>query len=251
MADKKRLTYFVSDVHLGLKAGGADVVERRFLAFLDALPAETESLFLLGDIFDSWYEYKYVIPTGHTRVLGRLAALVDRGVKVYFSIGNHDVWAYRYFEQELGMIRLEQPAVVSVAGKQFCVGHGDGLGPVPRGYLLLRSIFHCRFLQRLFSTLHPRWALGFGYAWSRHSRLSKTEDWVKYRFRGAEEPLWKFAVEFAQKHPVDFFVFGHYHTPGEEKLPGGASLYVLGDWAHDAEYLCFDGESLTWGSGRL
>ena len=251
MADKKRLTYFVSDVHLGLKAGGADVVERRFLAFLDALPAETESLFLLGDIFDFWYEYKYVIPTGHTRVLGRLAALVDRGVKVYFSIGNHDVWAYRYFEQALGMSRLEQPAVVSVAGKQFCVGHGDGLGPVPRGYLLLRSIFHCRFLQRLFSALHPRWALGFGYAWSRHSRLSKTEDWVKYRFRGAEEPLWKFAVEFAQKHPVDFFVFGHYHTPGEEKLPGGASLYVLGDWAHDAEYLCFDGESLTWGSGRL
>lgn len=108
----KDLYYFVSDVHLGLRASDASEVEKRFLGFLDSLPENTRALYLLGDIFDFWYEYKYVIPRGHTRVLGRLAALVDRGVDVYFFKGNHDIWAYNYFETELGIKVLEQPYVV-------------------------------------------------------------------------------------------------------------------------------------------
>lgn len=246
---KKHLSYFVSDVHLGLRSGGAAQVERRFVTFLDQLPEATEALYLLGDIFDFWYEYKYVIPMGYTRVLGRLAALTDRGVRVYFMTGNHDVWAYRYFEEELGMIRLHQPAVVELAGKRFCIGHGDGLGPVPRGYLFLRGIFHCRFLQVLFSALHPRWAFGFGYAWSCHSRLSKADFAARYQFRGEQEPLWQFAEDFEQQQPVDYYIFGHYHAPFSGKLPSGAGFYILGDWVNGADYLCFDGERLTWGRG--
>ncbi len=246
---EKPLTFFVSDVHLGSRAGGATELERRFLHFLDHLPEHTRALYLLGDIFDFWYEYKYVIPAGYTRVLGRLAALVDRGVKVYFMAGNHDVWAYRYFEQELGLIPLTQPAQVEIDGKRFCLGHGDGLGPVPMDYRFLRGVFHCRFLQVLFSALHPRWAFGLGYAWSRHSRLSKAEAAEKYVFQGEQEPLWKYAQAYSQEQRVDYFVFGHYHTPYQATLPGGAQFFILGDWIHGADYLCFDGERLTWGQG--
>ena len=120
----KKLCYFVSDVHLGLDYKDAAERERRFASFLQTLPAETEKLFLLGDIFDFWYEYKNVVPRGFTRTLGALAALVDRGVEVHFFNGNHDIWTYNYFEQEIGMImERRQPAVFEISGKRFCIGH--------------------------------------------------------------------------------------------------------------------------------
>jgi UDP-2,3-diacylglucosamine hydrolase len=182
-----------------------------------------------------------VVPKGYVRVLAALQDLIDRGVKVYFFQGNHDVWTYSYFE-ELGMVRLTQPALVEIGGKKFCLGHGDGLGPVPRGYLFLRSIFHCRFLQVLFSMLHPWVAFRFGNNWSKGNRLARKEEYV---FRGEEEPLYKFAVDYAREHDVDHFVFGHYHTEVAMTLPSGASFNILKDWIGGSPYLCFDGESLT------
>ena len=149
-----RRTYFVSDVHLGLQVADPQERERRFADFLNGLPDETDAIYLLGDIWDFWYEYRDVVPKGYIRVLSALQALMDKGVKVCFFQGNHDVWTYKYFE-ELGMIRLEQPALVEIGGKVFCLGHGDGLGPVPFGYRFLRGVFHNRFLQFLFSLLHP------------------------------------------------------------------------------------------------
>lgn len=234
--------YFVSDVHLGLRAGDPERVERRFLAFLDALPEDTLSLYLLGDIFDFWYEYRYVIPSGHIRVLGRLAALTDRGVEVFFFPGNHDVWAYGFFERELGIRILRQPAWIGIGGTRFCLGHGDGLGPVDTGYRLLRSVFHNRFLQVLFSALHPRWAFALGYAWSRHSRLSKDCAPDSLPFRGEADPLWQFAALHEQE--ADCFIFGHLHTPADVRLPGGSRLLILGDWSHGAEYAVLDGGRL-------
>ena len=166
------LAFFVSDVHLGLDVAGPDERERRFVDFLRGLPDSASSLYLLGDIWDFWYEYRDVVPKGYVRVLAALQDLVDRGVDVFFFQGNHDVWTYSYFE-ELGMKRLEQPAIVEIAGKRFCLGHGDGLGPVPAGYRVLRSVFHSRVLQFLFSLLHHWMSFRLGNGWSRHNRLSR------------------------------------------------------------------------------
>lgn len=240
-----KYTYFVSDVHLGLQVADPEARELRFVEFLKNLPEETDALYLLGDIWDFWYEYRDVVPKGYVRVLAALQSLMDRGVKVYFFQGNHDVWTYSYFE-ELGMKRLEQPACVEISGRTFCLGHGDGLGPVPFGYRLLRGIFHCRLLQFLFSLLHPWIAFRLGNSWSRRNRLARHEEYV---FKGVEEPLYVFADEFSAQRKVDYFVFGHYHTEVNGlKLPSGASLHILKDWMDGAPYLYFDGISMVGGS---
>ena len=238
---EKKLTYFVSDVHLGLQVADPEDRERRFAGFLRSLPENTEAVYLLGDIWDFWYEYKDVVPKGYVRVLSALQELMDRGVKVYFFQGNHDVWTYRYFE-ELGMVKLVQPCVVQIAGKRFCLGHGDGLGPVPFGYRFLRGLFHNRLAQTLFSTLHPWLAFRLGNGWSRNNRLAHD---VQYEFGGENEPLYKFAKDFASENEVDFFIFGHYHVEVDTVLPSGARLMILKDWIHSSPYLCFDGVSIT------
>ena len=234
-------TYFVSDVHLGLQVADPAGREDRFVDFLRGLPEDTGALYLLGDIWDFWYEYRDVVPKGYVRVFAALQDLMDRGVKVYFFQGNHDVWTYSYFE-ELGMIRLTQPAVVEIAGKKFCLGHGDGLGPVPRGYRFLRSLFHNRIVQAMFSMLHPWLAFRFGNGWSKENRLARKEEYV---FKGEDEPLYKFAADFAKTHEVDHFIFGHYHVAVSMTLPSGASFNILKDWIDASPYICFDGENLT------
>ena len=237
-------TYFVSDVHLGLQVADPAGREARFVDFLRGLPEDTGALYLLGDIWDFWYEYRDVVPKGYVRVFAALQDLMDRGVKVYFFQGNHDVWTYSYFE-ELGMIRLTQPAVVEIAGKKFCLGHGDGLGPVPRGYRFLRSLFHNRIVQAMFSMLHPWLAFRFGNGWSKENRLARKEEYV---FKGEDEPLYQFAADFAKTHEVDHFIFGHYHVAVSMTLPSGASFNILKDWIDASPYICFDGENLLCGS---
>ena len=240
---QKSLTYFVSDVHLGLQVADPVDREHRFVEFLRGLPEETEALYLLGDIWDFWYEYKHVVPKGYVRVFAALTELIDRGVDVFFFQGNHDVWTYSYFE-ELGMKKLQQPAVVEIAGKRFCLGHGDGLGPVPLGYRFLRGIFHNRVLQFLFSMLHPWIAFRLGNGWSKKNRLSRHEEYV---FKGKEEPLCQFAEDFSVKNRIDFLVFGHYHTDVRMKLSSGAEMVVLKDWISESPYAVFDGEKISVG----
>lgn len=237
-------TYFVSDVHLGLQVSDPADRERRFTDFLRSLPPETEALYMLGDIWDFWYEYRDVVPKGYIRVLSALQELMDRGVQVYFFQGNHDVWTYSYFE-ELGMKRLEQPAIVEMDGKRFCLGHGDGLGPVPFGYRFLRGAFHNRVLQFLFSLLHPWIAFRLGNGWSKGNRLARHEEYV---FKGKDEPLYKFAEDFAVRNDIDYFVFGHYHTSVDMTLPSGARLLVLKDWMDGSPYLYFSGIGISGGS---
>lgn len=230
-------TYFVSDVHLGLQVNDPADRERRFAGFLRSLPENTEALYLLGDIWDFWYEYRDVVPKGYVRVFSALQDLMDRGVKVYFFQGNHDVWTYSYFE-ELGMKKLQQPYKVEIGGRVFCLGHGDGLGPVPFGYRFLRGLFHSRVAQFLFSLLHPWIAFRFGNGWSRGNRLARHEEYV---FKGMDEPLFRFAEAYSAENKVDYFIFGHYHVPVDMSLPSGARLYVLKDWMDASPYICFDG----------
>lgn len=234
MDTERKYTYFVADVHLGLDVCDPSDREARFVRFLRSIMDDARALYLLGDIFDFWYEYKYVVPKGFVQVFAALQDLMAAGVKVYFFPGNHDVWTYHYFE-EMGMIRLAQPAMVEIDGKMFCLGHGDGLGPVPAGYRILRGIFHSRVLQALFSTVHPRIAFALGYGWSKHNRLARREEYV---FKNDEsEPLWKFALDWSASHKVDCFVFGHYHAAVDAFLPNGTRFVVLRDWIESSPFL--------------
>lgn len=238
----ERRTYFVSDVHLGLAVKDPAGRERRFVSFLRSIPAkETDALYLLGDIWDFWYEYRDVVPKGYVQVFAALQDLMASGVKVYFFRGNHDIWSYRYFE-EMGMIRLTQPCLVRIDGVRFCLGHGDGLGPGIGRYRFIRGVFHNRVCQKLFSSLHPTLAFRLGEGWSRHSRLAKSEQYV---FRGEDEPLWKWAAAFPEK--VDVFLFGHYHCNFDAMLPSGARLVILGDWMDRSPYACLSAGILQQG----
>ena len=235
----RHLNYFVSDVHLGLDLKDPAAREARFVAFLREIPVEeTEALYLLGDIWDFWYEYKDVVPKGYVRVFAALTALMDAGVKVFFFEGNHDIWTYRYFE-ELGMVKLTQPYVTSLGGLTLCFGHGDGLGFAPFNYRLLQAIFRSRVAQALFSSLHPRIAFAFGNCFSRRTRLNHDEGYV---FKGEGEPLYQFCEQFnaAREDKVDVFIFGHYHCRVDMALPSGARLLMLKDWMDGSSALCLD-----------
>ena len=239
-------SYFAADVHLGLTVGDPAERELRFVKFLRSLPEDTENLYLLGDIWDFWYEYRDVVPKGYVRVLSALIELMDRGVKVFFFTGNHDVWTYHYFE-ELGMLRLEQPFITRIGEKTICMGHGDGLGPCPPGYRILRCIFHSPFLQGLFSTLHPRLAFSFGNGWSR-SKRKRERRMTPYVFKGTDEPLYKFAEGLSRESgaggtPIDYFIFGHFHADVREPLPSGGELIVLKDWLRGDAYAVLDHET--------
>ena len=245
MPDRKGI-YFVSDVHLGLRVGDPAEREARFVSFLRSVPAATtRAVYLLGDIWDFWYEYKYVVPKGSVRVLAALLDLKDAGVDIFFFPGNHDMWCFHYFE-ELGFKVLQQPWCFETDGKVFCVGHGDGLGPVPFGYRLLHGIFACRPLQALFSTLHPTLAFAMGNAWSRRNRLSH----LSYRFAGESEPLYRFAEDFARTRRVDYFIFGHYHDEVDLTLPSGARLLMTKSWIEDSPYWYWDGISVFLGHSK-
>lgn len=245
MPDRKGI-YFVSDVHLGLAVGDPAGREARFVDFLKSIPAASaKAVYLLGDIWDFWYEYKYVVPKGSVRVFAALMDLMDAGVEVFFFPGNHDMWCFRYFE-ELGMKVLKQPFCFEADGKVFCIGHGDGLGPVPFGYKLMHALFSCRPVQALFSTLHPTLAFAFGNAWSRRNRLSHPP----YRFRGAEEPLYRFAEQFAAGRKVDYFIFGHYHAEVDMTLPSGGRLLMTKSWIDDSPYWYWDGISVFLGHSK-
>ena len=238
MAERKGV-YFVSDVHLGLEVKDPADREARFVSFLRGIPKDTTlALYLLGDIWDFWYEYRDVVPKGYVRVFAALMDLMDAGVKVYFFPGNHDIWCYGYFASMGITVVHDQPQLVEIGGKVFCIGHGDGLGPGLGGYKFMNSIFKCRFVQRLFSTLHPWIAFRLGNGWSRHSRLARNEEYV---FKGAEEPLYKWALDFSERTHVDCFIFGHLHAQVDLTLPTGARLIVMKDWMDLSQYWYFDG----------
>ncbi len=237
MPERKDI-YFVSDVHLGLELHDPAEREARFVAFLKGIPREsTRALYLLGDIWDFWYEYRDVVPRCGVRVVAALISLMDDGVEVSFCPGNHDIWCYSYFES-LGMRRFDQPYYLTLDGKVFCLGHGDALGGARRSYAFMLKVFHNRTLQRFFSTLHPWIAFRIGLGWSNSNRRTH----LPYHFRGADEPLYRFALAESSRRKVDYFVFGHFHDAVDMTLPTGARLIVLKDWMDGGQpYGRFDG----------
>ncbi len=236
----RSLVYFVSDVHLGLDVNEPAARERRFVAFLESIPKDkTRALYMLGDIWDFWYEYRDLVPKGYVKVFAALMALMDAGVEVFFFQGNHDIWCYHYFE-DMGIRILQQPYLIEIGGKSFCLGHGDGLGPGDFSYKLMRWLFRNKLCQRLFSSLlHPTLAFKIGKGWSKGSRLARNEE---YHFKGEEEPLYKFALKYSRNTKVDYFIFGHFHTKVDMTLPTGARLLVLKDWVNNqsSNFIVFD-----------
>ena len=236
----RSLVYFVSDVHLGLDVNDPVARERRFVAFLESIPKDkTRALYMLGDIWDFWYEYRDLVPKGYVKVFAALMALMDAGVEVFFFQGNHDIWCYHYFE-DMGIRILQQPYLIEIGGKSFCLGHGDGLGPGDFSYKLMRWLFRNKLCQRLFSSLlHPTLAFKIGKGWSKGSRLARNEE---YHFKWEEEPLYKFALKYSRNTKVDYFIFGHFHTKVDMTLPTGARLLVLKDWVNNqsSNFIVFD-----------
>ncbi len=238
--------YFLSDAHLGsLAIPHARMQERRLVNFLDSIKHKAAAVYLLGDIFDFWHEYKNVVPKGYTRLLGKISELTDMGVEVHFFIGNHDLWVGDYFEKECGMTLHRQSSTIELHGSVFYLGHGDGLGSKDGKFKLLRAVFHNKCCQKLFASLHPRWGMAFGLNWARHSRL-KREDGKEPPYMGEDkEELIRFAKDYLPTHPeINYFIFGHRHIELDLMLTRTARILILGDWISLFTYAVFDGEHL-------
>ncbi|MEG0789895.1 MAG: UDP-2,3-diacylglucosamine diphosphatase [Alistipes sp.] len=234
--------YFASDIHLG--AGdrtSARRVEHRFVEWLDEVSADAEAIFLVGDIFDFWFEYNEVIPKGFVRVLGKLAALTDRGVRVVFFTGNHDMWVGDYLSKECGVEISTQPMLLTLCGKSLFVAHGDNLNIHHQPALvLLNRIFRSQTLRFLFSWLvHPDWALRFGHWWSGHSR--KSHNMAGGFNASLTESLIDYARHYEKEHAVDYFIFGHMHFARDYREEGLRVLH-LGCWEKNPAYAVLDAQ---------
>ena len=228
--DAMKNVYFLSDAHLGSRAiAHGRTQERRLVNFLDSIKHRAAAVYLLGDMFDFWYEFKLVVPKGYTRFLGKISELTDLGVEVHFFIGNHDIWCGDYLEKECGVILHREPLTCEIYGKEFFLGHGDGLGDNDRKFKLLRTMFHSKTLQRLFSMLHPRWSVEFGLEWAKHSRL-KREGGREPEYMGEDkEPLVLFSKDYLKSHPdINYFIYGHRHIMLDLMLSSNFSAFVAG-----------------------
>ena len=237
------MIYFLSDAHLGsLAIAHARTHERRLVRFLDSIKDKAEAIYLLGDMFDFWNEYRYVVPKGYTRFLSELT---DRGIEVHFFIGNHDIWTYGYLEQECGLIVHRKPITTELYGKVFFLAHGDGLGDPDNKFKLLRKIFHNPTCQRLFNAIHPRWGMALGLNWAKHSRM-KREAGKELPYLGEDkEYLVQFTKSYIKAHnDIDYFLYGHRHIELDLMLSHKTRMLILGDWIWQFTYAVFDGEHL-------
>lgn len=236
--------YFLSDFHLGAPNYEQSRLREMVLVnFLDTIAADAAAIFIVGDMFDFWYEYRHVVPKGYIRLFGRLAALADAGVAIHFFVGNHDMWVKNYFQQELGMQVYMEPARFEFNSCSFYVGHGDGLGPGDTGYKLLKKIFRNPLCQFLFGILPPAVGIGLANFFSRRSRELVTEH--EAHFWGEEkEWLMIHSKAVLQLQHYDYFIYGHRHVPGMHPLPQQSTYINLGDWIKHFSYAVFDGQEL-------
>lgn len=237
-------TYFVSDVHLGAPAlKNNRYREKLFVSFLNEIANDAGEIFLLGDIFDFWYEYKKVAPRGFVRTLGKIAELTDRGIPVHFFTGNHDVWVFDYLPSETGVIVHREPFITTINKRVFFLAHGDGLDPDEKGYLLLKKLFTSKTAQFLFARLHPNFAFWLGHKWSKNSRISKGLE--PELTNGAEnESVVRFAKKYSEKNAIDYFIFGHRHILLNHEVISNVKVLVLGEWINYFSYAVFDGEKI-------
>ncbi len=231
-----RISYFVSDFHLGL-----DVVdssrdrELKIVNWLKSIQPEPGNLYIVGDIFDYWFEYKTAIPKGYIKFISQLNVMCDLGWNIEFFTGNHDMWQFRYFEDELGIITHKSPIDIRLQGKRMIIGHGDGLGPGDQSYKIVKSIFSNRLCQRLYGSLHPN--IGLKIMKYISSKSDRENDLYK-SWQGADQ---EWLAQYCERHPsrddIDYFIFGHRHLVIDYELKNGKSRYInIGDWIHHRSY---------------
>jgi UDP-2,3-diacylglucosamine hydrolase len=236
--------YFLSDFHLGAPDGQSSLVrEKLIVRFLDEIKNDAEEIFLVGDMFDFWYEYRKVVPKGHVRLLGKLAELTDKGIKMHFFAGNHDMWMRDYFKKELDIPVYYQPLEIQRGGKTFLIAHGDGLGPGDHGYKRLKKIFRNPVSKWLFGILPPVAGMGLANFLSRRSRA---QTGVSEEIFLGEDKEWLLihCKEILKKRNINFFVFGHRHLPIDYRLNNDSRYINLGDWIRYYTYAVFDGTEL-------
>lgn len=236
--------YFAADFHLGVPTYESSLTrERQIIQWLDTIRKDAHSIYLLGDIFDFWFEYKYTIPKGFARLQGKLAQLTDEGIPVIFFTGNHDMWMFDYFPRELGIPVYRRPGVLQVGNQKLLIGHGDGLGPGDHTYKILKRFFDSRICQWLFARIHPNLGMRIAHAWSRKSRITNTEKGETFN-KQEEEYLWQYCREIEQSAHHDFYVFGHRHLPLDLKVTEKSTYINVGEWVHFKTYAVYDGTNI-------
>lgn len=237
--------FFASDFHLGVPTAADSLArERRICRWLDSIRHEAHSIYLLGDIFDFWFEYRHAIPRGFIRLQGKLAELRDAGIPIFFFTGNHDMWLFDYFTQELGIPVFREPRVLRSGSLRLMIGHGDGLGPGDYSYKFLKRFFNSSICQWLFARLHPNFGIAIAKYWSRQSRISNTKK--EEKFEGEErEFLLTYCKEVESKEHFDFYIFGHRHLPLDLAVGANSRYINLGEWVHFNTFAEFDGQKVV------
>ncbi|MEO6583595.1 MAG: UDP-2,3-diacylglucosamine diphosphatase [Ferruginibacter sp.] len=244
MALEKQKIYFLSDFHLGAPTAEVSLLrEKKIIAFLDEIKKDATQIFLLGDLFDFWFEYRRVVPRGYVRILGKLAELTDAGIIIHFFVGNHDMWMNDYFQKELNIAVYHAPQTFVLGNKKFLIGHGDGLGPKDHKYKMMKKVFRSPVSKKLFAMLPPAWGIGLADYFSKKSR-AKTGNSDEAFLGEDKEWLILYSKEKLQQEHFDYFIFGHRHLPIDFKLNDTSSYINLGDWITYFSYAVFDGETL-------
>ena len=244
--ERRGKVYFMSDLHLG--AGyipDPKAHERRICDFLERIADDASDLYLLGDILDYWFEYRYVVPRGYVRFFGTLARLADSGVKIHWFIGNHDIWIFDYLRDEIGLEVIDGWQVREIMGKRFFLTHGDGVGRTAPLFKALRSVFRNPVCQKIYSGIHPRWTIPFANGWSASSRGKDYS--TPPPFDGENESLTMFCRDWMERNDtekIDYFVFGHRHALVDYPLSEQTRMIILGDWISHDSYAVFDGKKL-------
>ena len=250
MDSLRKKIYFASDAHLGARFHKDPLaVEKRLVRWLDSIKDEAMAIYFLGDMFDYWYEYKYVVPKGFVRFLGKLAELSDNGVEIHIFIGNHDIWMFDYLPKEIGAIIHRDVLTVDLLGKRFFLGHGDEVDYRSKAFRFLRTLFRNKFCQWLYAGIHPRWTFGFALGWSLSSRksgLKNIRQGKQPNTRAKTTSIWPSLQKNTSRHTrdINFFIFGHRHIMLDLMLSRTARLLIAGDWMQYFSYIVWDGEML-------
>lgn len=236
--------FLASDFHLGVPDFESSLQrEKKIVRWLEQIRPEAEVIFLVGDIFDFWFEYKYAVPKGYIRLLGKLAELTDNGIPVIFFSGNHDMWMFDYFTQQLKIPILREPRKFIINHSTFLIGHGDGLGPGDKTYKILKQVFASKVCQWLFARIHPNLGIYIANQWSRRSRITnqaKGED----KFLGEDEWILTYCRETEKKAHHDYYIFGHRHMPLNIPFAENSHYINLGEWVNFYTYACYDGQQV-------
>jgi len=239
---KDKKIYFISDLHLGYPNDKISLDrEKQIVKWLESIKPDCEQLFLVGDVFDFWHEWKYVVPKGFTRFLAKIAEFTDAGIPVHFFTGNHDIWAYSYLSDELNVKIYREPQIFELKNKKLYIAHGDGLGPGDWQYRILKKIFTSKVLQWFFARIHPNLAMFFGISWSRSNKYREKQ----LPFQGENEWLIQYSREILKRdQSIDYLIYGHRHVPAFYGLENEAVYVNLGQWINQFNYGVLDEKEL-------